>query len=218
MSLTVSASSGGGNFVQVPPGMHLARCYRIIDLGTQKTTYKGTEKMSPKVLFQFEVHSENDEGEPLLTPEGKPLSISKQYTLSLNENAILRHDLQSWRGRAFTEEELKSFDLQNVLGQWCMLSVVHSQVQDKTYANVENVNPVPAAIKKNGLPEGANSTVLFSIRSADMEVFETLSENIQNKIKAAPEWEAWKDAPAPTPKQESAKSNDPADFEDDIPF
>ena len=216
MSLTVSASSGG-NFIQVPAGMHLARCYRIIDLGTQKTSYNGMEKMSPKVLFQFELHSENDDGEPLLTPDGKPLSISKQYTLSLNENAALRHDLQSWRGRAFTEDELKSFDLQNVLGQWCMVSVVHNQVQDKSYANVDNVNPVPASIKKAGLPEGVNETLLFSIRSADMAVFATFTENIQNKIKASPEWEQWKDAPAPT-KQESSKNDDPADFEDDIPF
>ena len=214
MSLTVSASSNN-NFVQVPAGMHLARCYRIIDLGTQKTSWNGVDKMSPKVLFQFEIHSEDDNGNPLLTTEGKPLAISKQYTLSLNENAALRKDLQSWRGRAFTEDELKAFDLQNVLGQWCMLSVVHSQVQDKIYANVDNVNPVPASIKKAGLPEGVNATVLFSIRSADMAVFETFTDNLKNKIKSSPEWEAWQDAPAPTA---APKSEDPADFEDDIPF
>ena len=215
MSLTVSANSGGGNFVQVPAGMHLARCYRIVDLGTQRTEYKGQAKMTPKVLFQFEVHSENDNGEPLLTNDGKPLSISKQYTLSLNENAILRHDLQSWRGRAFTEDELKKFDLEAVLGQWCMLSVVHSQVQDKTYANIENVNPVPATIKKAGMPEGVNTPVLFSIRSANMEVFNALSENIQNKIKGSPEWDQWKDAPAPTAPAERESFED---FEDDVPF
>lgn len=28
--------SGGKDFVPVPPGLHLARCYRIIDLGTQR--------------------------------------------------------------------------------------------------------------------------------------------------------------------------------------
>ena len=217
MSLTVSANSGSSNFIQVPPGMHLARCYRIIDLGTQKTEYKGQEKFSPKVLFQFELHSENESGEPLLTQDGKPLSISKQYTLSLNENAILHRDLQAWRGKSFTDDKLKSFNLENVLGQWGMLNVVFSEFNGKTYSNIDNINPVPSTIKKNGLPEGINNPILFSIRSADMGVFSTLSENVQNKIKASPEWEQWKDAPAPT-KQESAKSNDPADFEDDIPF
>ena len=127
----------------------------------------------------------------------------------------MRHDLQSWRGRAFTEDELKKFDLEAVLGQWCMLSVVHSQVQDKTYANIENVNPVPATIKKAGMPEGVNTPVLFSIRSANMEVFNALSENIQNKIKGSPEWDQWKDAPAPTAPAERESFED---FEDDVPF
>ena len=191
MSLTVSASSGGGNFVQVPAGMHLARCYRIIDLGSQKTEYKGQAKLSPKVLFQFEVHSEDDEGSALVTPDGKPLSISKQYTLSLNENAILRRDLQSWRGRPFTEEELKSFNLENVLSQWCMLNVVHSEYNGKNYSNIDNINPVPGTLKKSGLPEAVNDPKIFSIRNADMDLFDSLSENLQAKIKLSPEWESW---------------------------
>jgi len=215
MSLIVSASSGGGNFVQVPAGMHPARCYRIIDLGTQKTEYKGQAKMSPKVLFQFEVHSEDDEGSALVTPDGKPLSISKQYTLSLNENAILRRDLQSWRGRPFTEEELKSFNLENVLSQWCMLNVVHSEYNGKNYSNIDNINPVPGTLKKSGLPEAVNDPKIFSIRNADMDLFDSLSENLQAKIKLSPEWESWKDAPA-TKKEAPKDSFD--DLEDDVPF
>jgi len=215
MSLTVSASSGGGNFVQVPAGMHLARCYRIIDLGSQKTEYKGQAKLSPKVLFQFEVHSEDDEGSALVTPDGKPLSISKQYTLSLNENAILRRDLQSWRGRPFTEEELKSFNLENVLSQWCMLNVVHSEYNGKNYSNIDNINPVPGTLKKSGLPEAVNDPKIFSIRNADMELFDSLSENLQAKIKLSPEWESWKGAPA-TKKEAPKDSFD--DLEDDVPF
>lgn len=217
MGLTVSASSGGGNFIQVPAGVHLACCYRIIDLGTQKTTYMGQSKMSPKVLFQFEVHTENDDGTPLLTQDGKPLSISKQYTLSLGENAIMRRDLQSWRGKGFTDDELKSFELENVLGQWCMINVVHTSKDGKTYANVDNITPVPAAIKKNGLPDASNAPVLFSIRSADMAVFETFSDYIKDKIKSSPEWEAWgKHAtPAEAPVE---KGNEFDNMDDDIPF
>lgn len=217
MGLTVSASSGGGSFVQVPAGMHLAMCYRIIDLGTQKTTYMGQSKMSPKVLFQFEVHTDNDDGTPLLTPDGKPLSISKQYTLSLGENAIMRRDLQSWRGKAFTPEELKMFELENVLGQWCMINVVHTSKDDKTYANIDSITPVPAAIKKNGLPDASNSPVIFSIRSADMAVFETFSDYIKDKIKSSPEWETWGShaKPAEAPVE---KGNEFDNMDDDIPF
>lgn len=214
MGLTVSAS-GGGNFVQVPAGVHLARCYRIIDLGTQKTTYMGQSKMSPKVLFQFEVHTENEDGTPLLTQDGKPLSISKQYTLSLGENAIMRRDLQSWRGKGFTPEELKMFELENVLGQWCMINVVHTSKDGKTYANVDNITPVPAAIKKNGLPEGANPPALFSIRSADMAMFDTFSDYIKDKIRSAPEWETWG---KPEEKSQAPAGDAFDEFESDIPF
>ena len=213
MELTVPESSGGGNFIQVPAGIHLACCYRIIDLGTQNVTYMGQSKMSRKVLFQFEVHTENSDGTPLLTPDGKPLSISKQYTRSLGENAIMRRDLQSWRGKVFEKKEV--FRFQNILGQWCMINVVHTSKDGKTYANIDSITPVPAAIKKNGLPDAANAPVLFSIENADMAVFETFSDYIKDKIKSSPEWEAFGKHATPAPAEKGADFDD---FESDIPF
>ena len=53
-----------GNFERCPSGMHLARCYRIVDLGTQKSEYLGTIKHLPKVMIQFEVHGEDENGKP----------------------------------------------------------------------------------------------------------------------------------------------------------
>jgi hypothetical protein len=218
MSLTVSASSSGSNFVQVPPGMHLARCYRIVDLGTQKTEYKGEVKHLPKVMFQFEVHGDDDSGKPLLTDKGEPLSVSKNFTLSLGEKATLRKDLQTWRGKEFTPEELKAFDLKNVLSQWCMLSITHREYNDKTYSNIENINPVPQAIRKAGLPEGHNDPKIFSIRDADMELYETFSDYIKDKIKSSPEWESsardvdWKQ------EKVTGKVDVMDDLESDIPF
>jgi hypothetical protein len=218
MSLTVSASSGGSNFIQVPPGMHLAMCYRIIDLGTQQTEYLGQIKHQPKVMFQFEVHGEDDAGGTLMTSTGDPLSVSKNYTLSLSEKSNLRKDLQTWRGKEFTEEELKAFDLKNVLGQWCMLSITHREYNGKTYCNIENVNPVPSAIRKAGLPEGHNDAKIFSIRDADMDLFEKFSDYIKDKIKASPEWENWKDAPQSKHKQATAPVDPMDGLEDDVPF
>ena len=71
MSLTVRGSFDSG-FKPVPPGMFLARCYKIIDLGTQKTSYKGLEKMQKKVTLQFEVHGEDEDGNPVVTAKGEP--------------------------------------------------------------------------------------------------------------------------------------------------
>jgi hypothetical protein len=53
--------------------------------------------------------------------------IAKQFTLSLNEKANLRADLASWRGRDFTPEEIRGFDLKNILGHWAMISVTASE-------------------------------------------------------------------------------------------
>lgn len=177
-----------GDFMTVPPGMHLARCYRIIDLGTQRSEYMGKEKYLQKVMIQFEVHSEDDQGNPLVTQDGRPLSIAKSFTCTLAEKSTLRKDLQMWRGRDFTPEELRGFELKNVLGAWAMLSVTHTESNGKNYTNIAGINPVPANMKKAGLPQGVNEAKMFSIEDPDMEMFDTFSENLKNKIMASPEW------------------------------
>jgi hypothetical protein len=189
MGLTVKAGSEG-SFVPVPAGLHLARCYQIIDLGTQKSEYMGKTKYQPKVMFKFEVHGEDDQGNPLVTSKGEPMSISKNYTASLSDMATLREDLKNWRGRDFTPEELRAFELKNVLGAFAMISVSTAQGRDgKEYTNIGAIMPVPANIKKAGLPEGHNSTAFFDLDNPDMTLFETLSENIKNKIMSSPEWQ-----------------------------
>lgn len=189
MSLTVKAGSESG-FVPVPDGMHLARCYRIVDLGTQRSEYKGEVKHLPKVMLQFEVHGEDDKGNPLVTSKGEPMTISKNYTASLSEKATLRVDLKNWRGRDFTPEELKGFELKNVLGIFAMISVTKAPGKDgKEYTNIGAVMPVPVNIKKAGLPEGHNPTAIFSIDDPNMELFETFSDGLKNKIKSSPEWQ-----------------------------
>jgi len=59
-------------------------------------------------MFKFEVHGEDDQGNPLVTSKGEPMSISKNYTASLSDMATLREDLKNWRGRDFTPEELRA--------------------------------------------------------------------------------------------------------------
>jgi len=216
MSLIAKSTEGGSStFTPVPPGMHLARCYRIVDLGTQKTEYMGNVKNLHKVMFQFEVHSEDAQGEPLLTSKGDPMTVSKNYTVSLAEKSNLRKDLQSWRGKDFSSDELKGFELKNVLGQWAMLSVVEAHRDGNTYTNIANINPVPASMKKNGLPEGKNELKLFSIEDADLELFESFSDNLKNKIRLSPEWENLHGAPD---TGNSAAGANFDDMESDLPF
>ena len=188
MSLIATAGSES-TFKPVPEGTHLARCYRIVDLGTQESTYLGQVKTQRKVMIQFEVHGDDENGFALITRAGEPMSISKNYTLSIGENARLRQDLTSWRGKAFTPEELKGFELKNLLGVWGMISVIKTIGENgKEYTNINTITPVPAVVKKNGLPSYFNEAKIFSIDNPDMELFATFSDYLRAKIEGSPEW------------------------------
>ena len=211
------SGGGGGEFTPVPQGMHLARCYRVIDLGTQESSYLGTIKHLPKVMLQFEVHGEDDGGNPIVTTKGEPMSISKNFTLSLAEMATLRKDLQTWRGREFTAEELRGFELKNVLGAWGMISVIKAMGNNgKEYTNIAAIMSVPPAIKKTGMPDGHNELKMFSIDEPDMVLFDSFSNGLREKIQKSPEWQARGNSSASMPVKASAGSID--DLDDDIPF
>ena len=209
----------GGNFERCPAGMHLARCYRIIDLGTQKSEYMGQIKYLHKIMLGWEIHGMNDDGTAIKMKDGRPFAIFKNYTLSWSEKANLRLDLQSWRGKPFTQEEMRKFDLKNVLGAFCMLNVIERPGQDgKTYTNVAGVTPVPAMIKQNGLPAAVNPNELFKIDDPDMEMFNKFSDHLKAKISASPEWQKKQGkAPAPAPQPQSAPAGG-FDNDDDSPF
>ena len=219
--MALVAKEGESNFTPVPPGMHLARCYRVVDLGTQQSEYLGTVKHLPKVMLQFEVHGEDENGKPILTGKGEPMSISKNFTLSLAEKATLRKDLQTWRGREFTPEELRGFELKNVLGAWAMISVIKTTGNNgKEYTNIAAIMQVPPQVKKAGLPEGSNKLGIFSIDEPDMEIFESFGENLKAKITGSPEWKARTGERYAKEQNASANSKGSGfdDMDDDIPF
>lgn len=204
----IVSDAGGTTFEQPPAGAHIARCIRIIDIGTQKGEYQGQPTFKHQFIMSWELSNE------LMTSgdsTGKPFTVSKFYTASLNEKAALRKDLASWRTRDFTEEELKGFDVQSVLGKACMLSIT---LNEKGKAKVSAVMALP---KGTQVPEQVNKTVIFSINKFDEEVFNGLSDGIKKLIMPSPEFQAMR-KPA-TPKDDG-NYPDPSDDGDDssIPF
>lgn len=207
----------GGDFERCPQGVHLGRCYRIIDLGTQKSEYMGQVKYLHKVMLGWEIHGLNDNGTPIKMMDGRPFAIFKNYTLSWSEKANLRLDLQSWRGKAFTQEEMRKFDLKTVLGAFCMLNIIERPGQDgKTYTNVNGVTSVPSMIKQNGLPAPINANEMFNLQEPDWVMFEKFSDNLKKKIISSPEYEKAKNPPG---LKEILHGAPPTGNEDDdIPF
>lgn len=205
------------SFTPVPAGAWTARCYRIIDLGTQKTAFKDAVK---QVLIQWEIHDEDSNGNPLVTSNGDPLVISKYYSAWLSENSNLYKDLVGWRGREFTKAELSGeFDLDSMLGTWCSLAVIVTPKDGKEFSKVQNVNQVPAFKKKIGLPEGKNKLLIFDFDKPDMEVFESLSPKLKAKIEQSAEWAKLKSRETPKAPSKGSSKADPFDnLDDDVPF
>lgn len=195
------------DFKIAPAGNHLARLYSIIDIGHQETVWKGDTKIMHKVVFTWELHGEDNDGNPLTTDDGKPLIVSKRYTVSLGDQSTLRKDLESWSGKKMTEEDRKGFDLKTLLGKFCMLSVVHSD--DGKYANVASINSVPSAIR-NAIPEGINAPIHFWLNQYTKEQYDALPKYYREKITESSEWRGSK------AKAEEEAANPMPD--DEIPF
>jgi hypothetical protein len=180
MSIFVSASSGG-NYPERKPleaGAYAAVCDMVVDLGVQPSP-GGQYAPKRTLLLRFQIPSERVE----ITKDGEtkslPAVISRTVGLSLNEKATLRQLLQSWRGRAFTPDELKKFDLLNVLGKPAFVNVTHSVKGDKTYANLTSIMPLPKGMTA---PTLEGDALWFSVDSPNSEAFDKLPAWVQDKI------------------------------------
>ena len=217
--MALIATGSNKEFKPTPEGSHMAVCYRVIDLGTQRWDYQGTPQMGRKVLIGWELHGESDDGTPLRTDDGQPLAVSKTYTLSLGKKANLRADLESWRGKAFQESELHGFDISTLLGQPCMVTIKHQTKGDKTYSNVATVSRFPAALKDHK-PKAINKLQLFDVTEFDRPLYEALPEWIRKQIDASAERSG---TPQNTRAATSAAGAAAAgsgfdDMDDDVPF
>lgn len=196
----ITAKAGGGGDFELPePGVYVARCYKMVDVGTQTTTGQYGTKEQRQVYIYWELLTD-DEGDEVKMEDGQLFSIFNSYTLSMNKKANLRKHLDSWRGVKFTEEEAAEFDITKLLGTYCKLQITHSKSKDgeKTYANVDGI----MVTKKR--PEGVNELVAFSIEAPDMDVFNELPEWLQNKIEDAPEWSETTDDETTTASEPAA--------------
>lgn len=195
----IATDAGGGSFKRVPSGAYIGRCYSLIDLGTQLTSGQYGEKLQHKIQIGWELFGEDEQGNPLTVDvDGKemPMTIKKSYTVSLHEKAGLRKDLAAWRGRDFTDEEAKAFDVSKLLGAYCMVNITTSENNGKTYSNVAGLTPLPGALK-NAKPAAVHVNQVFDLDAPDMKLFATFHEKLQEAIKRSPEWAQKQGKPQP---------------------
>ena len=198
--------SGGKDFKQAPAGTHAARCYSLIDIGTQTGEFQGETNKRRQCIIRWELPLETE----LIDGVQKPLIVSKFYSSNLSEKSNLRRDLEAWRSRAFTEEELENFELENILGKACMVSIIHKDGK----ARVSGVSAMPKGMQ---IPPAFNKVLSFHLDDPwDEAKFEALPEGFKKQIKASPEYHkaVGKAVDHPTP----ARERDHDDDFDPVPF
>jgi hypothetical protein len=141
--MAIIAREPESKFTPAPEGLHPAVCVDVIDLGM----VEGQFGAKHKVELRWQIEDVNPEID-------KRFQVRKRYTLSLHKKASLRTELETWRGRKFTEEELRGFDLEKLISVCCQLQVIHNITDEGgVWANVQAIVPYPRGMAKLA-PEG----------------------------------------------------------------
>jgi hypothetical protein len=166
----------------VPEGTHLARCYQFMHYGHIKN-YFG--EIRDTIRFTFELPNvthvfKEENGE-------QPMSISREYNNFLGDTTTLKAHLEAWRGKAFTTEELAGFDVENVVGAACMITVIHkTSNKGKVYDQITGITALPEGIK---CPDQVNPTFIWNYNDHfDLKVLENLNKYFQEIIKGSEEY------------------------------
>jgi len=196
MAIIAKSSGESTQRELIPAGTYIARCYSIIHVGHVKQTYLGEEKLVDLVRFTWELPTElrcfsSDKGE-------QPCAISKEVTLSMNEKSTLRQMIGQWRGKAISDDEAKLFDIAKLLGQPCMLNLIHQPSKanpEKVYERIAGFMPM---MKGMTCPPQVNPSFEFSVADYDQRKMDTLPNFLQEMIRSSTEYAALL-SPKPAP-------------------
>jgi hypothetical protein len=208
--MSIVAKNSGFTRELVPAGNYIARCYKMIEIGTVAEIVMGQTKTLHKVRVGWELPTETKVFDQ--AKGAQPLVIDQEYTLSMHEKSNLRKMLESWRGKAFTEKEAESFDITKLLGAPCMLNIIHKQ--SKTGNSYEQIAGVTAVVKGFAVPPQVNKNFVLSYDAWNQELFDTLPDFIKQKMMSSLEYAAMKNPHAKT----FTDANDITEPIDDLPF
>lgn len=205
--LTVSAGNSG-----IPPieaGTYPAVCYGLVDLGEQYS--EAYEKWTRKVMLMWELPTEKIE----LGDYPVSRTITQKYTASLNERAALRRDLAAWRGRDFTDEELRCFDLRSIVGAPCMLNIIHREYNGNTYANISAIMKMPKGMQ---VEKGTLEKIVFDLDTDPLNLIdEKLPEWVGKQIKESRQYKERAFGKPEAPELDDLDIPDEDDM-DEVPF
>lgn len=121
-----------------PAGPFVAQCVDFLNFGECVTDYPGSPKeLVPKIGYVFRTGKKQANGETC--------DVFAEFSNFFSPKAKLRLFLESWRGKAYTQEQVKAgVDLAAVVGKWCLLNIGHkTSAAGRTYAVVLSISQVP---------------------------------------------------------------------------
>lgn len=166
-------------FDPVPKGSHVARLYQIVHIGTVSFTWQGKESTADKMRLTFELCDEKKvfkEGE-----EPRPFSISREFSYSMSPRSKLRPFIEGMLGTALHDDEAYSFDPEKLLGEACLLNVVHEEKNGTVYANIANASPVPKSMEA-AVPALFNEKKLVDVETSDRADIDALPDFLRDKM------------------------------------
>lgn len=179
--MPITASVGGGSKKEpISAGSHHAICYGVVAIGTQPSNIA---EFAPKkkVCLLWELPQERgDFGDRTNVPRG----ISKRYTLSMNPKASLRKDLESWRGKPFSDADAAKFDIGALIGANLFINVVHTERNGSVYGNVAALMPLPKGMNKM---TNENPSLYFNLDEAINAAFADGKKDVEFPA-AMPPW------------------------------
>jgi hypothetical protein len=147
-------------------GTHVARCLRVVDLGTQDTEFQGKKMERAQVVLQFILLDDD-----LINPV-----VTRRYTASLHPKSGLRQDLENWVGKIGVH-----FTLQSVLNKPCLVTITHKEKNGRVFANVSSVAAVPKNINVPETP-AEYEPLCFDLNHPDKTVFDKLPARMRADI------------------------------------
>ncbi len=162
----------------VEPGVYMAVCVGVIDLGEQYS--EKFKSYANKVKFVWALPSETIE----IDGKVEERQLSKEFTFSVSKKGGLRSFLESWNGKTYSDEEFAELDVFEQIGKPCQLQVVLNDSGE--YSNVANLMPLP-----KGMPAPTSKTAVITWDMDDWDdmAFEKLPAWIQDQIKKSTQYQ-----------------------------
>lgn len=130
--------AGGGaakDFELCPPGPQQLVCCDVINHGLVMSPGWGNNP--PKEQHKISIRWMS----AYLMKDGRPYMVQKRYTLSAHKKSTLRQDLEKWRGRKFTDEEARNFEVNKLIGINCFANIIHVAKPRGVFAEIESLMP-----------------------------------------------------------------------------